>query len=306
MNKFNHFLLPLFAILALASCSDDNGSKKSAEANVNANQYIGVSTVGNPMMPPEVSRLEFPKVKGGSSMIIVHKALLNKRTGERGVNYSTEWDTSKKSLRWSCYQMYRGNSEAHTSRYRSDTNQYPRDENIPSAFQFDRDPFWRTGYDHGHICPSADRLGSREANIQTFYLSNMMPQVHAFNDGVWKNMEAQIRSWNQDSFRDTLYVCKGGTIDNGSQILTTLGQGLIVPKYFFMAVLCKNKMGYKALGFWVEHEANGDTSLGKYVVNIQELEQKTGIDFFCNLPDAIEHRVETLPVEKVQRAWGLP
>ena len=134
----------------------------------------------------------------------------------------------------------------------------------------------------------------------------MMPQVHAFNDGVWKNMEEQIRSWNQDSFRDTLYVCKGGTIDNPNQILTTLGQGLIVPKYFFMAVLCKNKMGYKALGFWVEHENNGDTSLSKYVVNIHELEQKTGIDFFCNLPDAIERRVETLPVEKVQRAWGVP
>lgn len=159
MNKFNHFLFPLFAILALASCSDDNGSKESAEANVNANQYIGMSTVGNLMMPPEISRLEFPKVKGGSSMIIVHKALLNKRTGERGVNFCTEWDTSKKSLRWSCYQMYRGVSETHTSRYRSDTNQYPRDENIPSAYQFDRDPFWRTGYDHGHICPSADRLG---------------------------------------------------------------------------------------------------------------------------------------------------
>ncbi len=81
MNKFNHFLFPLFAILALASCSDDNGSKESAEANVNANQYNGMSTVGNPMMPPEVSRLEFPKVKGGSSMIIVHKALLNNLTG---------------------------------------------------------------------------------------------------------------------------------------------------------------------------------------------------------------------------------
>ena len=97
MNKLNHFLFPLFAILALASCSDDNGSKESAEANVNANQYIGVSTVGNPIMPPEVSRLEFPKVKGGSSMIIVHKALLNKRTGERGVNYSTEWELISKN-----------------------------------------------------------------------------------------------------------------------------------------------------------------------------------------------------------------
>lgn len=306
MNKLTLLLYPLFTVIGLTSCSADNGGKTSANANVNANRYVGVSTAGNTVMPREVCRLEFPKVKGGSSMIIVHKALLNKRTGERGVNYCTEWDTSKKSLRWSCYQMYQGISETHAKRYRSSTNQYPYDESIPTAYQFDGDPFWRTGYDHGHICPSADRLGSKEANVQTFYLSNMMPQTHAFNDGVWKNMEAQVRLWSLDDTCDTLYVCKGGTIDNPRQILTTLGQGLIVPKYFFMAVLCKNRRGYKALGFWVRHEDNGDTSLSKYVVNIRELEKKTGIDFFCNLPDAIERKVETLPVEKVRRAWRLP
>ena len=82
---------------------------------------------------------------------------------------------------------------------------------------------------------------------------------------------------------------------------------LLVPKYFFVALLAKNKSGYKALGFWFEHD-NVDhyaDALGKYVVNVRDLEQKTGIDFFCNLPDETEERVEALPVENVRKAWGL-
>lgn len=133
----------------------------------------------------------------------------------------------------------------------------------------------------------------------------MQPQVNGFNAQVWANMEKQLRIWDRDDFRDTLYVCKGGTIDKQNQILTVTSKGLIVPKYFYMAILCKNKLGYKALGFWIEHEANDDTDLGKYVVSIQDLERKTGIDFFCNLPDNIERRVESLPTDKVRLAWGL-
>lgn len=66
----------------------------------------------------------------------------------------------------------------------------------------------------------------------------------------------------------------------------------------------KNSNGYRAMGFWIKHEANKDTNLAKYVVNIDELEKFTGIDFFCNLPDDIENHVEGLPLENVLRAWG--
>ena len=65
--------------------------------------------------------------------------------------------------------------------------------------------------------------------------------------------------------------------------------------------------GYKAVGFWMEHLTNYLTALplSSYAVNISELEKLTGIDFFCNLPDDIENRVETLPIENVCRAWGI-
>ncbi len=61
-----------------------------------------------------------------------------------------------------------------------------------------------------------------------------------------------------------------------------------------MAILCKNSEGYKAIAFWVDHQTinHSNDPLSKYVISIDQLEQKTGIDFFCNLPDNIENKVE--------------
>lgn len=292
-----HLLLTLLAVLALVSCGsdDDNefttdGSKKSK--NVNA----------NPTTRPEYARLEMPHIKNNSTnLVVVHS------TYEYGVNYILEWDCQKKSQRWSCYTLDRSNSPKNVSRYYagSGESQYPWDPDIPKAYTFADDPYRGSGYDHGHICPSYDRLNSKEANIQTFYMSNMQPQRNKFNAGLWLKMENIVSgTWNLNSFRDTLYICKGGTIDNPDQILLTTTKGMIVPKYFFMAILCKNSQGYKAISFWVEHknEDRSNDNLINYVVSIDELEHLTGIDFFCNLPDDEEEKVEKVVYPS---AWGL-
>jgi endonuclease G len=101
-------------------------------------------------------------------------------------------------------------------------------------------------------------------------------------------------------------VVKGGTIED-NQLREIIKGQLRVPKYFFVALLMKNGQGYKACGFWLEHDGkdHGSEPIGNFAVNIRDLEQKTGIDFFCNLPDEVEDHVETLPIANVKRAWGL-
>ena len=305
--------------MLLASCGNDvefnDGSEEKSSVNSNCN---------NTALNPVYGRLEFPRLKGGTNnIVLIHNASF-------GVNYCVEWDTnlrpegwdwsndggSLRSQRWSCYQMYAGNSVIKTKRYSTDSKEpfmlYPNNPNLPKEYQFTADPYWNTGYDHGHICPSADRLCSYQDNYQTFYMTNMQPQSNNFNAFIWAEMEKQVRTWNNNNFRDTLYIAKGGTIDQASHIIKTIGSGrnrIPVPKYFFMAVLCKNKDavngGYKALGFWIQHQSNMSSDLKPYVVSIRELERFTGIDFFCNLPDNIESAVETLPKESIIRAWNL-
>ena len=143
----------------------------------------------------------------------------------------------------------------------------------------------------------------------------MQPQRQEFNGGIWATMESKIRgflTYNMSSqashANDTMYVCKGGTIDKAEQILCYTKNKFIVPKYFFAAVLVKNSSGYKAIGFWFEHKAYPSTEkLSDHVVNIDKLEELTGIDFFCNLPDDIENKVESQNItpEVMKGLWNI-
>ncbi|MCR5076845.1 MAG: DNA/RNA non-specific endonuclease [Prevotella sp.] len=300
--------LSFLAFTAMTSCGDDNdnnsktGQKEELTNNKNSNlkeaQYA-------------THRLEFPKLKGGKSVIITHK--LN--NGE--VNYSVEWDAELKSNRWTCYQLYSSNRQNNVARKTYDSpNLYPIDPMFPIAGYYETDHYTGTGYDHGHLCPSADRLNTREANDQTFYLSNMQPQLKAFNGsakggGIWLTMENRMRNFISIGSTDTLFVCRGGTIDNPKMIKEYRRDKFIVPGYFFSTALLKYKVRgqgdwqYKAIGFWFRHENNQASSLKPYVVNIDRLEELTGIDFFCNLPDDIETKVESVPVNTVITLWNI-
>ena len=317
--KTKDLILATIMALAVVACGDDDEDIIIQPGGGGGSGKTVVNTNKNVTGPTEARyRLEFPALKGGNNVTVVHKAILNKNTGTVGVNYCVEWDPDINAQRWSCYQMYSSvnyHSSYNVSRYYaendgtlSETCQYPNDPDLPAQYRFSTDPYKYSGFDHGHICPSADRLRSVEANYQTFYITNMQPQYNKFNAGLWGKMEIQLRSWAAAS--DTLYVCKGGTIDSSEKTMGYIGSGsnrIPVPKYFFMALLSRSGNNYKAMGFWVEQK-NEDRSydnLGSYVVNIYELQKLTNIDFFCNLPDDIESQVESLPVANVKREWGV-
>ena len=95
MKRIKIYLLMLLAALTIGSCGSDNDDPGGGGDNTNTN-----ANVVTPGMPDEITRLEFPKVKKGTSEVIVHE------TDQYGVNFCTEFDTSKKSQRWSCYAVY--------------------------------------------------------------------------------------------------------------------------------------------------------------------------------------------------------
>ncbi len=298
----------------LSACGNDpadDDKKGSVDAtNVNKNVIEGTSK------PEEALRVEVPHLAEGRELVLV------KKTSGFGVNYIVEWDCDKKAQRWSCWEWDDTNSSKGWDRnnWRKETgcvwqgttwyyDPFQADPDIPSQYRSELEDYSSTGYNRGHICASEDRIYNQDVNGQTFYLSNMQPQIYDFNGGVWVNMEKQVRKWNDKSYRDTLWVCKGGTIGNvyidgaeQSGVITDSRINIPVPKYFFMALVSKKNGSYKGMAFWAEHKANSDTSLAKYMISIDELEKRTGIDFFCNLPDQIENSVEKMdsPI-----SWGL-
>ena len=298
MNRFYYFLILLAAAFSFASCSDDDGGGSQGGGR-NANRNIVTDE-------PAVARLEFPRLKEGNNKVIVYRTSDNRTYDADRVNFAVEWDCDKKSQRWSCYQMHSG----YTGQYSRVVDGYLEDSRIDAAYRWEQDYIYGSGFQHGHICPNADRKYSYDANYQTFYMTNMQPQYGSFNgysgsnEGLWLRLENKVRDWTPKNTSDTLYVCKGGTIDSEDQILTRIQGKMIVPKYFFIALLLKGSSYYRAIGFYMEHKNQWATNdnLADYAMSIDELEDLTGIDFFCNLPDETENHVE-------QRAylvdWGL-
>lgn len=145
----------------------------------------------------------------------------------------------------------------------------------------------KSGYDRGHLCPAGDRRATKKLYDETFYTSNISPQKHSFNSGIWNTLEQKTRYWAKKY--DHLYVVTGGILDNN---LKTIGKGKVaVPKYFYKVLLDYTQPEIKAIAFLMPHQ-NSKKPLYKFVVSIDELEQKTGIDFFPDLPDAIENKLE--------------
>ena len=292
--KIYHFFLT--ALICLAACSsDDDTANSKNEINVNKNMVSG-------SMPQYITRTEFPKVSTGTnSTVICHE------TSEYGLNYSIEWNNTLKAQRWVCFYWCDSNSKENWKRSNwNDTewkgDPFQIDHKLAESVRTVLSDYKGSGYDRGHMVASADRLNSKEANMQTFFLSNMHPQKNAFNAGIWEKMEEKLRSWNRYSYRDTLFVCKGGTIGNvtingksESGILTHTSSGLVVPKYFFMAVVRKKGNLIKGAAFWFEHldENHSADNLKDYMISIDELEKRTDIDFFCNLGDDTENSVES-------------
>lgn len=294
-------------MLVFVACNNDSDLEPDSSVNVNSNATTvinGVTESPNATnLQQAACRLEMPQLKGGDdNLFIVHTV------PTYGINYSMEYDRSLRAQRWAAYQWHAGNSGGSVGR--SET--WQEDPLIPSKYRTTLADHQSNGYDRGHMVGSADRQMSVAANEQTYYLSNMHPQLRGFNSrineshgySIWYNLENRLRnSYNINNFRDTLYVVKGGTIDRGNyKMVKGRGNSLVCPNYFFMAILRKKNSdktqgGYAAIGFWMEHKENttkiSDTDFAKYAVSIERLETLTGIDFFCNLPDDIEKKVES-------------
>ena len=147
--------------------------------------------------------------------------------------------------------------------------------------------FKKSGYNKGHLCPAADRKSSYELYEQTFFTSNVSPQLYDFNAGIWNRMEQKVRYWAKRY--DGVYVVTGGVLSDN---LKTIGKEKVaVPNYFYKIVLTKDRS--KMIGFLVPHQKTSK-AIYEFVVSVDTIEQMTGIDFFPNLEDALETKLESV------------
>jgi endonuclease G len=200
----------------------------------------------------------------------------------------------------------------HVSSGREETWGY--DPKIPSKFQTSvyrgygaSEPtrnYPNNFYARGHQIPNADRGGVPQMQAQTYYSSNMTPQIqNGFNGGIWAKLEAAVR--NEIPAKDTLYVVTGaafGREGEQPQVKKIRNKNdskmLPVPNFYWKALLKVTRhedevVEARTIGFWLPHDDLKERSYDDYVVSVDQIEQWTGLDLFPQLPDSLENAAES-------------
>ncbi len=215
-----------------------------------------------------VERLELPAVADGQE--------IHQRSG-----FSFSYDAKSHLARWVAYTL---------------TPQLVKEKVVEraTAFQPDDDieaspkpaDYRKSGYDKGHLAPAADFRWSPDAMKDCFLMTNMAPQLPAFNRRIWKNLETRVREWAQTQPHS--YIVTGPVL---TEPCATYLKGICVPKKFYKVMLQTDGQRYRAIGFVIpQHYKNAD--LVNYAQSIDNVEKVAGLDFFPALPDELENQVE--------------
>lgn len=179
-------------------------------------------------------------------------------------------------------------------------NNFRTDPDLPTEFlKIKPSDYERAGYDRGHMCPSAHRTATRDANSLTFLMTNMQPQVHALNAGPWKSLETYERELAGEG--KVVFIVAGGIFATQP---ARIGPGIAVPQASFrVTVSLESGQGLKevrvdsaAIGAIMPNDSSAKGhKWEEFRVAIDEVERKTGYDFLSQLEDGIEAALEARP-----------
>jgi DNA/RNA endonuclease G (NUC1) len=250
---------------------DDEGQQGSGDGTASGNMDL-----------TKVDWLELPALDNKELGYYSHNFKMNGNTYR---NYSFGWSQKDRVALWVAYplcKLYTNGSAGRTNAWALD----PLLGNDSAA------PFggYAGNYARGHQLPSADRQCCYEANAQTFYGTNMTPQLNEHNERIWADLEAKVRGYANTS--DTTYVVTGVIVSPSSKKeKDSYGNSVTVPDAYFKAVLKYSRSStlgaWNAAAFYLEHKAYSGSVTKEHSMSIDKLEEITGFDFFVNLPAKI-------------------
>jgi endonuclease G len=210
-------------------------------------------------------------------------------------DYVVSYNGSRKVPNWVSWEL---NTSYLGSTARQDDFR-PDDTFPPSEPQAQLTDYSGSGFDRGHMCPSADRTLTTTANSQTFYLTNMVPQSANNNRGPWEKLEAELRTIAQGG--KELFIIAGGVYSSGS---TTIGTGVSVPDKTFKVAVVLDAVGQGPANVTTSTRViavmmpNSDSLIGlndpwrNFRVSVDAIEAATGDDFLSDVDPTIQAVIE--------------
>ena len=213
--------------------------------------------------------LEIPKINPNETII--------KHTG-----FSLLYNEAHEQATWVAYEL----TKEETNKTFDRTDKFIVDPKVKTGTANHQD-YLNSGYDRGHLAPAADMGWSSTAMTESFYYSNMSPQLPGFNRGIWKKLEELVRYWAIEN--NSVYVVTGPVLTSN---LKSIGPNQVsIPEYYYKVILDYNQPSIKGIGFILPNTSLSG-SLEKFAVSIDSVEKFTGLDFFPLLPDDQEEVIE--------------
>jgi endonuclease G len=157
--------------------------------------------------------------------------------------------------------------------------------NVPSAYDSD---FRNSGFSRGHMVPAGDLTWNEEALRDSFLLSNAIPQNLSLNAGKWRMLEGAVRKLAASS--DALIVLTGpifsGTVER-------IGMNdVAVPSAVFKIVLAIRGGELEMFAVILPNGPNPSRPLSEFATSVEEVQRRTGLDFFQRIPALLQHELE--------------
>ncbi len=201
------------------------------------------------------------------------------------MGYTVSYNSSYRIPNWVAYELQ--DSELYGDFERAD--KFTPDPLVKGRQAYDSD-YLGSGWDRGHMAPAGDMKWSSQAMEECFYLTNVCPQNHNLNSGVWNDLEKQVR--REARYYGKIWIVCGPIVDSNKH--GTIGENRVqVPDSFFKALLAQKKNGsYISIAFVFPNEA-GDKGMAAYAMTVNELEKKIDMDLFYNLDSSVQESVES-------------
>ena len=276
----------------------------SAVAGAGAAGIEAASETGPAAVRGPARWMELP---AGGNDGLTHYATMD---GKRQRNYTMLYDPTVYASYWVAYPLcasHLGTGRTETWAYDPsvEVTQQTKVSSGSYGVSFTGEVYQSNYYARGHQIPNADRNGNDEMMAQTYYSTNMTPQIqNGFNGGIWAKLEAGVRSMVPAG--DTLYIVTGAAFRKagGSEKVATIvstrdGKTLPVPNYYWKAILKVKRApdgsvtDAQTLGFWLPHKEIKGATYPDFTVSVDQIEAWTGFDMFPSLPDAIENARES-------------
>jgi endonuclease G len=204
--------------------------------------------------------------------------------------YALGYSKDKKIPEWVSYHITKDEVNKRIDR----SNDFRIDKDIPLEFQALLSDYSGSGYDRGHMAPSATVDFTRNSMSESFLLTNMTPQLPEFNRYGWKKLEDYVRDIVND--RGELVVITGSIC---YKPYTTIGNGVTIPDYFYKIIF--DPIRFETISFLVPHMKIKESQFELFLIDIDTIEKLTGIDFFNKLSNesSAEHILERNRTKKL-------